>query len=147
MKFTKRTFKLLKSANGTIQCWSNDGKLFETEIDGKPEPLENMKFFIGGQTNFPITNLTPKAVIRNVRIEEQVCFFVKSCANENDPGCNNQFRGNEILVLRNMEVVSKIESGFHVFDECFATTKNATFEFHAGGTDGVSFITQKTHKF
>ena len=68
-------------------------------------------------------------------ILETVCFFVKSCENEDQPGCN---QGNEILVLRNKEVVSKIERGIHTFDECFTTASDTTFEFHAGGTDGVS---------
>ena len=79
MKFTKIKFKLLKSANGTIQCWSNDTKLFETEIDGKPQPLKNMKFFIGGQTNIKVNQWTPEGVIQNVRIEAlpipKACFF------------------------------------------------------------------------
>ena len=98
----------------------------------------NMLLCIFGKSVTVWTPLSGTIMIDKWIFSETVCFFVKSCANENDSGCGEQFRGNEILVLRNKEVVSKIERGFNIFDECFATSKDATFEFHAGGTDGVS---------
>ena len=142
MKFTKIKFKLLKSANRTIQCWSNNEKLFETNIDKEPEVLENMKLFVGGQTDIIVASGTTKGIIQNIQIEDiplqNACFFVKSCASGNDPGCDDHFRGDEILVLRNKEVVWKIESGFHTVNKCFATASDDTFEFHAGGSNRVS---------
>ena len=70
MKFKKMTFKLLKSSNKIIECWSNEEKLFETNIDEEPALLENMKFFIGGQTDIMAgSQRTLEGVIRNVRIE------------------------------------------------------------------------------
>ena len=69
---------------------------------------------------------------------EPICFFVKSCEDENEPGCEDGF-GDKILVLRNQEKVSEIPKGFHNYEECFATVDQDTFEFHAGGLNGVSY--------
>ena len=70
---------------------------------------------------------------------EPICFFVKSCENENESGCEDGF-GDKILVLRNQEKVSEIPEGkFHNYEECFATVDQDTFEFHAGGLNGVSY--------
>ena len=125
-----------------MQCWSNNDKLFQTNIDQEPEVHETMKLFVGGQTDITVASGTTKGVIRNIRIEDitlqNACFFVKSCASKNDSGCDTYFKGNEILVLRNKEVVSKIPRGFHTFDKCFSIGSDDTFEFHAGGTDRVS---------
>lgn len=71
---------------------------------------------------------------------ETVCFFVRSCANEDETDCDDKYGGNEIIILRNEEMVSRIPSKFEIFEECFATNADATFEFHAGGSDGVSCI-------
>ena len=81
MKFTKISFKLLKSADGVIKCWSenlSNNILFETNREEEPTLLENMTFFIG-QTHINVAPRKTEEVIRNVRIEDssipKACFF------------------------------------------------------------------------
>ena len=69
---------------------------------------------------------------------EPICFSVKFCEDENEPGCEDGF-GDKILVLRNKKKVSEIPEGEHDYEECFATVDQDTFEFHAGGLNGVSY--------
>ena len=71
MKFTKIKFKLVKSVNGTIQYWLDKYDFFETELND-PTMLENMKFFIGGQTTIKVNRRTIVGMIKNVRIEEVI---------------------------------------------------------------------------
>ena len=80
MKFTKIKFKLLKAADGTIQCWSNlnNDNFFETNIAGEPASLGNMKLFIGEQADITVAPRTPGRV-QNFRLEDiqiqKACFF------------------------------------------------------------------------
>ena len=62
---------------------------------------------------------------------------MKAC-NESD--CENRNSGDEIHVLRNREFISSISKEFEVFDQCYETGIDDVFEFHAGGTDGVSYL-------
>ena len=69
LKFIKIKVRFIRSFDGTIQYQLDENDVLQTQI--KHEIPEKMKFFIGGQTAIPKTSqLTPKGVIRDLRIEE-----------------------------------------------------------------------------